>query len=608
MVSASQTVEFEPGSMSLVERFAYTLANSTNEQLASMAMTSPAVHFASCVVIQNKENVEINPVPNILQLRMSEAYEVCQALGVPCRMIVCKPRQVGCSTFGSHIVYHHGMRNRTTGLTISDLARNSAKLMDKVRDYGRCDRFPWGHRMVKDTAAGLRWTNGTEWEIDSAENPKAGIGVTRQAFHASEVGKWPKTGVKNDKRVMSAVLPSLSKGASVVIAESTPDGAVGWMYETWTQAVTIERFLELKESGRDGGMVWIKVFAAWFEFEEHKRPVGASEIEMIQRSMNDREQVGIERYGWTWEQIAWRRDQIRTECGGSEDTFDEYYPEDDQRCWAVSGRPRFNMSALMAMEARARGVQFESGLLTLQDNGSVAWAGRSDGLGEVRVWEGPREGYRYLVGCDPATGESQTTGKDPDRSSIQVWRQAYYDADTGIERRAKLVARVAGPFFGDGDVVAGHIVRLSRWYGGALVVPEVNMGLHVVEHLKESGVPLYRRIVPSARIGSTVEQIGFKLTDREQRRSIVEALATAIREDQLEVYCLDWIREAKAFITTNGGRDEARAGEHDDDILCGGMCWYALPSATEYRRSVRRKRKPRDWNSWKRVGDGSGMR
>jgi hypothetical protein len=34
---------------------------------------------------------------------------------------------------------------------------------------------------------------------------KAGIGDTRQAFHAQEVGKRPKTGVKNDKRVMSAV-------------------------------------------------------------------------------------------------------------------------------------------------------------------------------------------------------------------------------------------------------------------------------------------------------------------------------------------------------------------------------------------------------------------
>ena len=213
--------------MGVVSRFREGMRGLSDEDLGVMAMRSPAVHFASCVRIQNKDNEPIQPVPNILQLRMSEVYEVCMEMGVPCRMIVCKPRQVGCSTFGSHIVYHHGMRWTTAGITISDVSKNSQKLMMKVRDYATVDRFPWRIKMSRDASGELGWTNGTRWEIDSAENWKAGIGDTRQAFHASEVGKWPKTGVKNDKRVMSAVLPSISKGRSVVIAESTPAGAGG---------------------------------------------------------------------------------------------------------------------------------------------------------------------------------------------------------------------------------------------------------------------------------------------------------------------------------------------------------------------------------------------
>jgi hypothetical protein len=504
--------------------------------------------------------------------------------------------------FGSHIVYHHGQRWRTAGITISDVSQNSAKLMNKVRDYGTVDRFPWGHALKRDTSRGLSWTNGTVWEIDSAENWKAGIGDTRQAFHASEVGKWPKTGVKNDKRVMSAVLPSVSKGRSVVVAESTPEGASGWMYETWQEAMTLEEFLEAHESGKDVGVAWIKVFAAWFEFAEHRRPVSAVERAHIERTLGHREQQGRELYGWAAEQIAWRRDIMRTECGDDEDTFDEYYPEDDVRCWAVSGRPRFNMDRLMMMERRAKSQLPITGHLHMQETRSIAWAPRRDGNGDIQVWEEPREGMRYLVAVDPATGESQTTGKHPDRSSIQVWRQAYVVPDTGEERAARMVARVRSPFFGDGDQVCGHIARLSLWYGGCIVVPEVNMGLHIVERLTDYGIPVYQRRVPSMRVGSEVVQYGFKLKDQEQRRSVVEALATGIREAAIDVACPDWIHEARMFVTSPNGKDEARAGEHDDDVMCGAMAWYALPGATEYRRRMRRRRRPRDWHSWKRIG------
>jgi hypothetical protein len=293
---------------------------------------------------------------------------------------------------------------------------------------------------------------------------------------------------------------------------------------------------------------------------------------------------------------------IRTECGASEDVFDEYYPEDDVRCFAVSGRPRFSVEALMAMERRARGLSPLTGHLVQQEDGKVGWSARTDGGGDIQVWEEPREGLRYLVACDPATGEDQTTGKNPDRSAAQVWRQAYYDPTTGIEHQARLVAKVRSPFFGDGDEVAGHILRLSKWYGGALVVIEVNMGIHIVDRCKDAGIPLYQRRVPSARVGAEVMQYGYKLKDPEQRRQAIDALAAAIREQALDVACLDWIREAKMFVVGKNGREEARGGEHDDEILCSSMAWFSLTSATEYRRVVRKRRVPSDWHSWKRVG------
>ena len=499
------------------------------------------------------------------------------------------------------MIYLHEQSYRISGITISDVKDNSKKLMGKIEDYEARDSFPWGNKM--GTKAGcLVWSHGSRHEVDSAENWKAGIGDTRQAFHASEVGKWPKTGVKNDKRVMSAVLPSIAKNSkTVIIAESTPDGAVGWMYETYDQALTLDAFIERKRSGEDSGIVWIKVFAAWWEFVEHQRSVTGTEMAMLIRTRTQREDEGMRKYGWTPEQIAWRRDKLRTECGGDEDVMDEYYPEDDVMCWQVSGRPRFNMSMVTAMDNLANGTRFRTGFLVSQDNGSVSFSTDQEGKGEIQVWEEPRPGCRYIVACDPATGEDQTGGKDSDRTSIQVWRQGYYEADTGIERKAMLVARVRGPYFGGNDEVAGQIARLSKWYGSALVVLEVNMGLGVLELLKHEGVPIYKRVVPNERVtGTKVEQYGYKLSNRDQRRMLIEALATAIREGEIDVRCSVWLDEAKKFVTTPSGKDQAQGGAHDDDIMCGAMAYFTLPSATEYMRVMRKRGRPMD--GWKKVG------
>ena len=143
------------------KRFAERLRGKTADELQLMALQSPAVHFACFVTIKDKNNKVITPVPNVLQLRMSEAYETMKAMGVKIRIIVTKPRRAGCSTFGTHIVYHHGMRTPIEGIAISDVKEHSGEMLAKVQEYSKVDTFPWGHRMVKDSASSVAWDNGT---------------------------------------------------------------------------------------------------------------------------------------------------------------------------------------------------------------------------------------------------------------------------------------------------------------------------------------------------------------------------------------------------------------------------------------------------------------
>lgn len=567
------------------ERFAASLEGKTEEEIEVLALLSPAVHFACYVTIRNKNNQPERPIPNILQLRMSEAYETLRAMGVKVRIIIVKPRRAGCSTFASHILYHHGQRIPCEGISISDVKEHSEELMAKIKEHHAGDSFPWGSILIRDATHSLAWTTGTKWTIDSAENPDAGVGGTRQLFHASETSKWPQTKVKSDKKTMAAVLPSLSGSDTVAIAESTPERAAGWHYTTWGDAVSLEDFIAMHEAGICPEEQWVKVFAAWFEFDDNRRKqaVAPAEVAEIKRTLDERERNGIEKYGWDWEQIAWRRDTIKSICNGDAKIFDFYYPEDEVSCWLAGGSPRFDLGVLTEMEKKARGVIPETGWLVTQDTGKVVFQRVQDGTGEILVWEQPRPKLRYLVTIDPATDESQTIGEDPDRHSVSVWRAGYHDTAFDVYRPAKKVARVRGPLYADGDVVAALATRLSKFYGNCIAVQEVNCGLDILRLMREAGVPCYKRRPLSHRTGQVVEQYGFRLNDQQDRNAMIEGFAAALRERMVEVPCLHSINEYKLFIVTQKGRAEAAPGAHDDDVLADAMAWECLPSATEYQ-------------------------
>jgi hypothetical protein len=577
-----------------VARYARGLREASEDEIMAMALNSPAVHFSCFMEIRNKANQRIQPTPNILQLRMSEAYETLRDLGVKVRIIVVKPRQVGCSSFASYVLYHHGMRDPIEGISISDVKKHSAEIMDKLEEYSGADRYPWGHRMIQSSTHSLEWSNGTKWTVDSAENPDAGVGGTRQGGHFSEVAKWPQTLTRNDAKTMSAVLPSLSGEGSVVFAESTPEGAQGWLYSTYLEAVTLEQFLANWKAGIRPGEQWVKVFAAWHEFAEHSKPVTDYERDQILETLDQTEGEGMAKHGWTVEQLAWRRETIKSVCNGDPKTFAYYYPTDDVSCWLQSGTPRFDVAKLADMKHRAETIQPDRGFLVKQDTGPIVWQPMRDGSGDIEMWEHPKEGMAYLVACDPATGKSQTKSADPDATSILVLRGKYYDPDLQRTFPTRVVARVRAPFFEDDDIIGMYIDRLSRFYGRCICALEVNQGLQVLRVLKDAGVPLYKRQVENAKTKTAEEQYGFKLTDANQRRMVIDGLAAAMRTDELDIPCPHVLHQMMKFVRKPNGRAEAAAGEHDDDVMALAMAWEVIPYATVFTSRVVRDIDPPD--------------
>lgn len=253
-------------------------------------------------------------------------------------------------------------------------------------------------------------------------------------------------------------------------------------------------------------------------------------------------------------------------------------------CWLASGSPRFDMEAVLLMERAAKMETPETGYLLTQDNKKVIWQSQRDGTGDIIIWERPKPGLSYLVTLDPATNESQTVSKDPDRHSLSVWRRGYHDQLSNRWKPAKRVARLRPPFFGEDEEVAGHTVRLSRYYGHALCSLEVNIGQGIIRLLQVAGVGLYKRKVWSPRVGSNVEQYGFKMSsEKDVREALVSGLASAIRNGDIDPSCPHACAEYKTFIRNSKGKSEAASGHHDDDVMADAIAWECLPSATPYQ-------------------------
>lgn len=578
-------------------------------------LRSPALHFATCAKILDKQRNVVRPVPNILQIRMDQVYEICQELGIPCKMLVLKPRQTGCSTKAAHTCYHHMRRHNAWGAMMADDFGNSNNLFRIFGRYASTDEFDWGFSFACKSKE-LAFANGSLMEQDTALNPKAGISTTRQVLHLSEVAKYPTDGQRDAKTTISNMLASFSGTGknALCIAETTAEGASGWFYEQWAGkddqpgAAWIEDYLD----GRTGNG-WIKVFAAWHEFEDHRCSRDNPEHLEYFNDSNPafhrytlRERIGREKFGWTPEQVAWRRFTIASECGGDERIFDMHYPDDPESCFLASGTPRFDAAGMEALTQLAKMERPRYGILNAAENDprAVSFTETTESEAWVQIHELPRAGFRYILVCDPSTGGEEQSGADPDRHSAILFRVPCRD-DEGRELPMRIAARIMAPCFLDTDVLAKLMIHMHHFYGSCCTVVERNMGQLLISLLKSAGVELYvqQRL---DRVTSKMEiYYGFK-TDKESRKAAIDRLAAMTRETTTEnpriILDEHTVREMRTFIRTEKGRYESRSGCHDDDVLCTAIAVSCMENATLYREKLRRRRGPADRKAWRRLG------
>ena len=286
---------------------------------------------------------------NAAQLRLNETLTRLEEEGKPKWIIIDKSRRQGISTWAEARIFERVCRMpHKNGIVIAHKAKASMKLFRMTRRM--YDQLPWKPPLVYSNRTELEIAPPHEslMEIESAEDREAGRSAEYHYAHCSEVAFWP-----DPETTMLGLLQTIpNEGDTMVILESTPNGAAGYFYDTWQRAM-------------DGTNDFTPVFLAWHEDPTCRMDIDQAETERLMNDLDQEEQNGVDEFGWKPDQIKWRRFTLENRCRGDLDEFHQEYPSTPEEGFLVSGRPVFDMKSVKSLLSVLEKDAPERGMLTV---------------------------------------------------------------------------------------------------------------------------------------------------------------------------------------------------------------------------------------------------
>lgn len=593
--------------------------------------TSAGAWFETNAKIWPKDRATglVTPKQNYLQAKTQEVLNKFEDLGLPVRIIGLKPRQKGSTTFFSAADYCHLRRKSAHACVIGGQLSQTKEVAEMLKTYNSNDRFNWNNTGEINSNEG-RWSNGSRLKFETAGDKLAGVSSTFQILHGTEVARWARYGVANAADVLSNILkcvPLLTD--TMIILESTAEGAAGDYYTRWIGAVDSEDFLSGRVTIQPGQ--YVRVFAPWFEFSDSAMRLTEEQKRYIQTTLDGEEKYSGERdllaiYGRddngttrlgtvvhdfdAWEALAWRRWSIEEECKKDRAVFDRDYPKNWQTAFMMSGNLRFNQTGMAMIRKRLAACAPQHGIIEEAKNRRVAFRKTELGEAKVVIFEKPVNGCRYIVAVDPMTGETQVGGLDPDRHGVFVLRAGYWDAK-GQWRKMATAARLVQNRW-DIDVLEENVWQIARYYGnhsGAKIVIEMNQDKGITELLKLRGADLYQREIFNQREQRMSKALGYQ-TNEKTRETLIESLAKVIREwdkpgDGIDILDALALEQCENFVRKTSGRSEHADGWHDDDVLSIALGTELIEHATTYVAITNPFLIPPDLREQRSAGAGS---
>lgn len=569
--------------------------------------------------------------PNRAQRLVLTKMAQMEEAGTALMMMFLKARQLGITTLFqallSHRVFLYRNVHAPTGSAEPDKSR---KMVGKLEFIW--DKLPWWLRPRRTAyRAGelLEYADINSSINVSWGNQKQGIGrgSTSMVCHLSELASF----LNPEELVDAALIRTMHENPfSLLALESTAEGIGNWWHKTWEWNVKMSA----------SGMARLEpIFLPWFMGTELYPTAGWLKRRPVPRDWQvpdyvERHAIAARTYveqtpmiqaelGAGWEMPIEQKWFYHLEYQEAREKktlhiFLQEMPASPQEAFQNSNPTVFDVETLNEVRTRTaaawplgafqltgRGVSVTYDWWTakrgekplplqcLSPSGKVqetfalqpvqvdGWPD-NDPEGKIRIWEWPRAGETYAVGCDPSEGVDQ------DSSVVTVIKKATPEhPDVQVAEFAS--AQVLPDDLWMWVFALCHLYTVRRASGGwnypkAIIEVNISAGDKIQTEMRKRGWPSFHQRFDPTRIASGKakarayqDQIGWK-TDRANRPKIISAVRKAIRDGLLEVKSPELAMElATLEWNLDKKRIEASQGNHDDRVFALGIVlasWY----------------------------------
>ncbi len=441
-----------------------------------------------------------------------------------------KPRQVGYTTWTVAYLFWRTYTSANPRLALQvchdpDANDRMRDMVDTFRTHlPELLRRPY--RKGHDNAAASHFAHneaGFSRRIAGARGKARGW--TFNDLHATEMSHWAAatSGTSkddaggSDQQMFSSAMATMHDPSGRVIVESTGNGPSGLFHELWKQART--------------DPAWAYVFVPWNTVARYAIPLTDRQALDLERDLDDTEKELVKRRALTMEQIAWRRQKMRTEQWTPLRLRREY-PLTDDEPFMLAESNWFDQERLSEL---------------------LFWApALGDSKEPYREFHAPEKGMPYFIGMDTSGGVGR------DSAVIHI-------LDIHLRHMATWASNRASP-----DEQAETLSRLGNRFNRPLSVVEANNhGVAVIKRASELG---------GVRLWKTEDDQDYWSTGGRAGATKREAMVHArklVDERQVGIECKRTIHELQTVVEKSNGKIEGSGDNHDDHAMAMVMAWWA---------------------------------
>ncbi len=316
-----------------------------------MVLPGPG-EFDGCAKIVNKQRQLVPAIARPWQWEFDEALEAQRAAGLPMRAIVLKARKLGYSTWICLKFLQRVTQQLYQVATVCAQDVNTAGIIHNMA------KTAYSHLPAEDelglgfsikpaligahfTATGRKYmefgepsrklrmegrSGSSTFNIDTAASPEAGRGDTINLLHLSEVAQW--LGEQASRKMLSLLNAVPYEPETIVVLESTANG-MNHFHRRWLSACE-------GAEDPDTGEVYTAIFTPWWRdpacmspfstVEQRERFVASIGDESAYGEVAEDENMLVELYALSPEQLRWRRMMIRTQHENNVQLFHQENP------------------------------------------------------------------------------------------------------------------------------------------------------------------------------------------------------------------------------------------------------------------------------------------